>query len=448
MPHERGYGPRINHRLARLGSAAHRRRFLAATAERWWRRTLFIVGGVAVGGFAVALAVLADLAQDQFAHLARLYWWAPLLLTPLGFGACTYAARRWFRNSQGSGIPQAIAAHRVSDPVLRNQLVSVRIAVGKLLLTVAGLLFGASTGREGPTVQIGAAIMFAAGKLTPRRQSGLIVAGAAAGVAAAFNAPLAGIMFGIEEMSRSFERHTSALIIGAVIAAGFTAMALLGDYTYFGAMSHTVNRADWLAVVFCGVAGGVTGAIFSRIIIGASSAVWQRRIGPTSRLGSVGFAVLCGGGVVLCGLASDNAVYGTGYVQVKAALDGVAELQPQFMVLKFAATVFSSVSGIPGGIFSPSLSIGAGLGADLAALFPAVDVSMLMLLGMVAYLAGVVQAPLTAFVIVTEMTDDHAMLMPLMVAALIAHGTSRALCREGIYHALARNFLESRSAPR
>src|SRR5262249_55235871 len=153
--------------------------------------------------------------------------------------------------------------HRTANPESRERLVSLRVAAGKLLMTVFGLACGASTGREGPTVQIGAAIMFAAGKLTPRVQSGLIVAGSAAGVAAAFNAPLAGIMFGIEEMSRSFERRTGTLIIATVITAGLTSIALLGNYAYFGSSSGSIAVADWLAVPICGIFGGILGGLFS-----------------------------------------------------------------------------------------------------------------------------------------------------------------------------------------
>jgi H+/Cl- antiporter ClcA len=407
---------------------------------------MFVLGGATVGATAVALAVLADKAQLKFAQFASL-WWIPFVLTPLGFGLCAYIATRWFRGSQGSGIPQTIAAHRSANPRTRNQLVSLRVACGKIALTVLGLLCGASMGREGPTVQIGAAIMFSVGKLSPRTQPGLIVAGCAAGVAAAFNAPLAGIMFAIEEMSRSFERHTSGLIIAAVIAAGLMAMWLLGNYTYFGSTSGSIARADWLAVVICGIFGGLAGGIFSRILIAASSAAWRQRFRLNSMRGAVSFAMLCGLAVVICGALSGSAIYGTGYTQVKAALVGSQPLQWYFMPLKFCATVFSSISGIPGGIFSPSLAIGAGLGSEIAPWFPSSSVGLLMLLGMVGYLAGVVQAPMTAFVIVTEMTNDHAMLMPLMAAALLAHASSRLVCPEGLYHALARNFLEPHPAP-
>jgi H+/Cl- antiporter ClcA len=119
----------------------------------------------------------------------------------------------------------------------------------------------------------------------------------------------------------------------------------------------------------------------------------------------------------------------------------VTPLRPDFGLLKFLATTFSTISGIPGGIFSPSLAVGAGLGANIAHLFPTAPIGPIILLGMVSYFAGVVQAPITAFVIVTEMTDNHAMVIPLMTSALIAYAASRFVCSEGVYHALAKGFV-------
>jgi H+/Cl- antiporter ClcA len=116
-------------------------------------------------------------------------------------------------------------------------------------------------------------------------------------------------------------------------------------------------------------------------------------------------------------------------------------LPQTFALLRLVATTLAAISGIPGGIFSPSLAVGAGVGFNLAALFPGVPLNALILLGMVSYFAGVVQAPITAFVIVTEMTGDHAMVIPLMAAGFIAYGSSRLICHEGVYHALSKNFL-------
>lgn len=421
--------------------STRRRRRLRIISGRWQRRGIFVLGGVAVGAAAVALAVLADQAQAVFNLLLAKSRYVSLVVTPLGFALSVYLTNRFFPNAQGSGIPQAIAARHLSDPRARMPLVSIRIAIGKVLLTLLGLLCGASVGREGPTVQIGASIMFALGRLSPRRQPGLILAGAAAGVAAAFNTPLAGIVFGIEEMSRAFETRTSSLVIGTVIAAGLTSLALMGNYAYFGSTPVALGHGiDWLAVPVCGVLGGALGGLFSRILITMARGL-PNGLGQAIKRYRVSFALACGLAVAICGLISGDTVYGTGYAQVKAALESGTPLPQSFGGLKFLATTFAAISGIPGGIFAPSLAVGAGLGANVASFFHDAPLAPILLLGMVSYFAGVVQAPITAFVIVTEMTDNHAMVVPLMAASLIAYGTSRLICDEGLYHALAKGFV-------
>jgi H+/Cl- antiporter ClcA len=416
-------------------------RSFKVTAAQWRRRMIFLAGGIAVGAAAVVLARVSDWAQVAFGYALGRSHYASFLITPLGFALSVFLTIRYFPNSQGSGIPQAIAARQLSDQEARGRLVSMRVGIGKVFLTVLGLLCGASVGREGPTVQVGASIMFAIGRMSPRRQPGLILAGAAAGVAAAFNTPLAGIVFGIEEMSRAFETRTSGLIIAAVIAAGLTSLALLGNYTYFGTSATMLkNGVDWLAIPLCGVAGGLAGGLFSRIVIVVAQGV-PGVAGRAIKRHPVVFAFVCGLAVAVCGLASDDTIYGTGYSQVKHALETGTPLAQSFAPLKLLATLLSTVSGIPGGIFAPSLAVGAGLGGDIAPLFPDAPLGAILLLGMVSYFAGVVQAPITAFVIVTEMTDNHAMVVPLMAASLIAYATSRLICREGIYHALAKGFL-------
>jgi H+/Cl- antiporter ClcA len=394
-----------------------------------------------VGGAAVALALLADVAQEIFAQFIQRWPYGSLLVTPLGLGLSAYLTRRVFPNSQGSGIPQAIAARHLRSQEDRGRLVSIRIAVGKIILTLFGLLCGASIGREGPTVQVGASIMFAIGKLSPRRQSGLILAGASAGIAAAFNTPIAGIIFGIEEMSRAFEVRSVGLMLSAIIIGGLTSVTFLGDYTYFGTTSVTLHGVlGWLCVPICAAAGGLLGGGFSRILVEFGRGL-PGAFGHAIKRHPVGFAALCGLGAAVCGILSGSTVYGTGYSQVKLLMEHGAPLPESFGLLKIVSTTLASISGVPGGIFSPSLAVGAGVGFNLAALFPSVPLNALILLGMVSYFTGVVQAPITAVVIVTEMTNDHAMVLPLMVAAVIAFGVSRLVCHEGVYHALSKNFL-------
>ena len=401
----------------------------------------FVTGGVIVGLLAAGLALTSDRAQGAFRTLADSWPFAPLLITPIGFALSAFLVLRFFPNTQGSGIPQAIAARQLRDPNLRAGLVGLNAAVGKTMLTLLGLFSGASIGREGPTVQVGASAMYLMGRSSPRRQPDLILAGAAAGVAAAFNTPLAGIVFAIEELSRSFEARTSGLIIVAVIVAGLTAQTVLGDYTYFGYTSDSLPfSAAWLAVPLCGVIGGVSGAIFSRALIalpGALPPIARNAIAAHP----VMFAAVCGFGVVLCGLASDGAVYGTGYETARAALHHTDSIEFLYAPLKLIATALSSLSGIPGGIFSPSLSIGAAIGSNVAYFFESTSPGPIVLLGIVAYFTGVVRAPITGFVIVSEMSGNHRHLVALMATAVIADACASLINREGVYHVLARRFL-------
>lgn len=408
----------------------------------WGRRGLFVLGGIGVGAAAVLMAHLADAAQAAFRAVLGISPLIALVLTPAGFGLGTFLALTVFPNSQGSGIPQVIAARDIEDAAARHSLVSLRTAFGKIVVMTLGLFCGASTGREGPTVQVGAALMAAAGPLAPERQRGLLLAGGAAGVAAAFNTPLAGIVFGIEELSRAYEAKTSSLIIGTIIAAGLTSLALVGNYTYFGTTADTLPLAAWAVVPICGILGGLSGGLFSRIVILVTCGGLPGMAGRFVARRPVVFAALCGLGVALCGLATDGHAYGTGYEQAKALLHGTADTHPLFGPLKFVATTLSSISGLPGGLFAPSLAVGAGLGAEIASLFANVPVGAVVLVGMVAYLTGVLQAPITSFVIVSEMTENHGLVIPLMITALIADAASKLVCKHGLYHALAQPMVE------
>ncbi|TNE62846.1 MAG: chloride channel protein [Alphaproteobacteria bacterium] len=414
---------------------------------RWSRRLMFLLGGLTVGAFAVGMATIADEAQMVFRTVLERWPVVAYLLPPVGFGLIAYVTIKLVPTAKGSGIPQVIAARQIRDIKIRKSLVSMKASLSKIVLLGAGLLCGASIGREGPTVQVGAAIMLAFGRLAPQRQPGLLLAGSAAGVAAAFNAPLAGIVFAIEEMSRSFEARTSGLVLGTVIAAGLTSLAVLGNYAYFGHTEAVLPVGPgWVAAIVAGVVCGIAGGSFSWLLAKASSG-FHGKFGLWVRNHPIGFAVGCGAALSLCGLATGGSVFGTGYEEAQSIIDGNSELTLLFGPFKLLATAVSSISGIPGGIFSPSLAVGAGIGANLAGLLPNVPVGVLAILCMAAYLSGVVQAPITSFVIVSEMTGNHALVIPIMLACLIATAVSKVICKEGIYQILAHRFLEAARTP-
>ncbi len=421
---------RLRHAQRRLFSLRH-----------WRVRLVFWLGALLVGALAAGFALAATFADKSFHHLADSAPVVALLLPPLGLIAVAWITRRYFPEAGGSGIPQAIAALSIKHERQRHRILSPRIAAGKILLTVLGLGCGASIGREGPTVHIGAAIMSSLGRLArfpPQALArGLILAGGAGGIAAAFNTPLAGILFAVEEMSRSFEERSNGTILVTVLLAGVTALSILGNYTYFGSTSAALAfSADWLAVPACGVIGGLLGGTFSAILIYGT-----RRIAPFARRRPLVLAALCGAGISLIGLLSGGLTYGTGYHEASGVVTGTNTLPATYAILKMLATVVSYLSGIPGGIFAPALATGAALGADMASWFSSTPAEAIVILGMLAYFTGVVQTPITAFVIIMEMTHNQTMLLPLIATAWIANSVSKIVCPEAIYRALAKNYL-------
>lgn len=419
--------------------------------QEWLLRFVFWGGAIAVGIVAVLFALAAQVGYKFFHWLISISPWLPFIVMPAGLALCVWLTREFFQGSQGSGIPQTIASLQIEDEKQLSKLLSLRIAFGKILITFLALCSGASVGREGPSVQIGASIMYSLRRLThfsqPNQLRGLIIAGGAAGVAAAFNTPLAGIAFAIEELSRSFEQRTNGLVLTGIIFAGLASNAILGDYTYFGTVSTSLgSAAAWLAVLMCGVVGGLIGGLFARVLISAGSG-WGGMIGQALRRHPIAFAVGCGLLLALIGVASGHHTYGTGYDEVRDILAHGDSGYENYGLMKLLATVVSYLSGTPGGIFAPSLAVGAGFGANLSHLLTFVPATTVIVLGMVAYFSGVTQAPLTTFIIVMEMTDNHDLVLPLMATALIAHGVSRIVCQEPLYKAMAERFLHQVPKP-
>lgn len=416
---------------------------------RWHKRLLLVGAALLAGLVAISFAIGAELAIEWHHRLMAGSPWLTLFIAPAGFALLAWLSRRFFPGTEGSGIPQAIAASLSDDGHLRRRLLSFRIAVAKVMLTLGGLLSGASIGREGPSVQIGASVMhMLAGRRRGRIASSrdLIVAGSGAGIAAAFNTPLGGIMFAIEEMCRHHSFRANSTTLTAVIFAGLMSLAVLGNYTYFGRTPAALGWPDGIwPVLLCGVLGGLLGGGFSRLLI-ASSRGLPGRVGEFAQARPVAFAAACGLATALVGLLTGGLTYGTGYAESKAALEGAAALPVYFMLAKMLVIWLAFVSRIPGGIFAPALAVGAGLGTDIAHFLPGEHDAAIMVLGMVAFLAGMTQTPITSFVIVMEMTANHQMLLPLMATAVVAHGFSRSVAPVPLYHALAHPALRKLEA--
>ncbi len=409
------------------------------------RNIIFVLAAVITGLISIAFGLGVTRASAVFAHITTGRAWLPFLLCPTGLALIVYLTRTVFPGAQGSGIPQAMAGLQMQNPDDVDSVLSLRIAAGKFLLTLLGFAVGASIGKEGPTVQIGCAAMNLCGRFGLERshalQRLLILAGGAAGITCAFNAPIAGIVFAIEEMARIFDDRQVRSIILAAFASGVTLFLLLGYHPYFG-ISHAKLGLGliWLLVPVCAVIGGLAGGLFARILI-TPSRFLPAWIDTIAQYHPVRFAFLCGLALAAIGLASHGQIYDASYGEARDALtQGV--LPPfTFAPLKFLATLVSYLSGIPGGIFAPSLAVGVGVGTAFAHLIPGLPVAAFAMVGMAGYFAGVVQSPLTATAIVIEMTSNPAMTVPVGIAAIIGTMTSRLICKEPVYHAMSQQFL-------
>lgn len=413
--------------------------------RQWLDRAIVLAYAAAAGLAVVGFTLLADQAFRLFEHIDGFSRWIVLLWTPLCTAAIVWLTRRFAPGAAGSGIPQVIAALDPDmPPAGRGRFVSLRVSAAKIVLSSAGLLAGLSVGREGPSVQVAAGVMQHARRwLGPDRLPvhALLVAGGAAGIAAAFNAPLAGIVFAIEELSRKLESRSSGLIIAAIVLAGLMAVSTFGNLSYFGVIH--VPSLTWRAMapgLLVILVAGVLGGFFARLL-SASLTGGIGRLGALRAAFPVRFAAGCGLAVAVLGLLSGGATYGAGSDAVKHMLAGQAEVPTFYVLLKFAATWLTAWSGVPGGIFAPSLSIGAGIGHDVAQLAGNTELApALIAMGMAAFLAAVTQAPLTSFIIVMEMVDGHAMVLSLMVAAMLASLLSRLMTRP-LYETLAEHMV-------
>jgi len=404
------------------------------------RRTATTAGAVILGLVALAFAWTADQASRLFEQLFAQAPYAPLVVTPLGLGLIVAFTRRYAPQARGSGIPQVVAGADEPMRAIGAGLISMKTAAIKFVLTVAALLIGTSVGREGPTVQISAAIMaFMHRLLRIELTSAVVIAGGAAGVSAAFNTPLAGVAFAIEELAASYHQRLALLAMAAVMISGLVSLGLAGDYVYFGAVHEMLPlKASLMIAPLAGVVGGVCGGLFSLAVLTFAGTNWPPLVFLRRR--PIRFAVLCGLLIAICGVATGGATWGAGYEAAKTLVE--SHHQPLwFGPAKFFSSLVTMLSGTPGGIFAPTLATGAGVGNVLAALFPGQPLGGVVLLGMIGYFVGVVRAPLTAVLIISEMTDSRAMVLPLLLTAIIADGISALVCRERLYHALSKAFV-------
>ncbi len=430
------------------------RRRLAGVFERLTRGQLrqfyfmAVMVGLMSGLSAVAFHKSIDWADEHLIKKVALVdspWvWVGLILLPaLGGLVVGLLIRFWAPEAAGSGVPQTKAAYYIKFGRIR-----FRTAVSKFVLGVVSIGSGSSLGREGPTVQISAALASSLGRwlgLPPKIVMRLIPLGAAGGLAAAFNTPLSAIMFAIEEIMGDLKhRALAAIVLVAVIAAVFE-RSLLGSSSLFQVPTHVdfqPSELIWSLLL------GVLAGIFSHLFVGSLLHIRQRvkQVNGTFSWAMPAVGGLATGliGAGVFAWSGHLGVFGIGYEDLSLALFGQLGLALLLVlfVAKFVATILCYATGGSGGIFAPTLFFGAMLGGALATAvglipgLPEVQTGSLALIGMGAMFAGVIRAPVTSILIIFEMTGDYALILPIMLANLTAYALASRWRKIPIYDAL------------
>ncbi len=364
--------------------------------------------------------------------------WRRVLVPVAGSLAMGFLLYRYFPNARGSGVPQTKAAL-----FARDGFISLRTVLGKFFCTATTLASGIPLGREGPSVQVGAGIGSVLGRalgLSPEKVKALIPVGAAAAIAAAFNTPMAAVLFALEEVMGDM----NAPILGSVVLASATSWAmmrlLLGNNPLFQVPQYELVHPLELAIyALLGIAGGFLSVVFTKLLLGMrgfflrmprKTRWWHPVVGGVT-VGLMGWFV--------------PQVLGVGYTYVGSALNGSIALKLLLLLvaLKLVGVTVSYASGNAGGIFGPSLFLGAMLGGAIGTvahnLLPGYTASpgAYALVGMGAVFAGIVRVPMTSVLMIFEMTRDYAVIVPLMIANMTSLFISRRFQKQPIYEALA-----------
>jgi H+/Cl- antiporter ClcA len=436
-----------------------------------------------LAGVAGGLLKVVEPAGDAWIAFLRgdrdLFGWAPASWLRWSFGSLGIVGaitggmvlvQRVFVNANGTGIPQAMAAIAIQPGPARGRVLSGSLAFGKSLLLVVGILVGLTIGREGPTVHLAACLFWLLWTRVPMprnwARTGLLTAAGAAGIAAAFNTPIAGLVFAIEEMSRRFNKNDAPLLFrsallstAAVFAVGWFVPNLggepgelirsYGDAMFYGPVAPPLPTADanfvgqvaaaMILAIPAGLLGGLFAVLVARSAAFVGSTLARRR--DSVWIFGLGFGIVLS--VVM--LASGGLSMGSGHGQTLRMLQGEFDPPTWFALPKALGSWACLASGVPGGLFDPSLTVGAGLGhalhAPVESVVGSIDVRLLMLVMMAAYFGGVTQSPITAAVICAEMTGGWSLLLVLGPAALLASAASRIVCPIPLYLWLSHSFL-------
>ncbi len=408
------------------------------------------IAAMLTGMVAVGYEKVFHASEDFGQQLIREHPFWVFIISPVAFTIALWLVERFAPAASGSGIPQLMAAVEVPTEQrhLVHRLLSLRIALVKIVSSLAMLLGGAVIGREGPTLQIAGSIFQWVYTKLPAfwphiSQRVMLITGGAAGLAAAFNTPLGGIVFAVEELTRTHITHFRTSVLAAVIIAGLSSQTLLGPYLFLGFPrigEPGLRHLGWV-ILFSSTAG-LLGALVVRVL--KRIAAWKRREGTGNRkyIGAILLGLTFAGLVFVYG--ADAA--GTGKPLINRLLfDPDAGMDWHILPVRMIGMIISYSVGAAGGVFATSLSTGAALGEVLMQLFTleAYSRNLLILSCMIGFLTGVTRSPFTAAILVLEMTDRHSAIFYFLLAAIAASSTARLIDRESFYETGKKSILLS-----
>lgn len=410
----------------------------------------FWFGAIVSGGIAVLYAKLFFLAEQATHFLFHASKYSFFLITPFFFVLAWWIVSKFAPYAKGSGIPQVSAAIELSNPKYTykvNLLLSIRIIFVKVISSLLMILGGGVVGREGPTIQISASIFKKINDLLPVwypkiSKRNMIVTGAAAGLAAAFNTPLGGIVFAIEELTKThFSFFKSALLTGVIIA-GLTALNFLGPYLYLGYPNlEEVNSWIILLTIPLAILTGLSGSGMGRIILYVFK--FKKRL--KNNFQHIVFVALCG--IAFAGLVIlfNGQILGSGKeIMVDTLFTELKEVEWYLPILRMLGSIISFSTGAAGGIFSPSLSAGASIGAVVSEWFhlSANETNLIILCSMTGFLTSITRSPFTSSILVLEMTNSHNIIFYIMLTALFSNLIATLVSRHSFYDYLKDQFID------
>jgi len=375
-------------------------------------------------------------------------WWL-FLVTPGCFLVAWWLVRRFAPFARGSGIPQVMASIELATPKYNafvGRLLSLRIVAVKVASSLVMALGGGVIGREGPTIQIAGSIFRKVNEWLPAwwpkiSKRNMIMTGAAAGLAAAFNTPLGGIVFAVEELTRTHISYFKTALFTAVIIAGLTAQAMLGPYLYLGYPDmNGLSGMVFFGAIVVAIPAGLCGAGMAKVILKIFA--WKARFRFTRQ--HVFFVLGCALLLVTTAVCIDQRVLGSGKdLMTKALFTGEKYNAWYVPLLRIGGPLVSFTTGAAGGVFAPALSAGASIGATMAGWLhlSAANSNLLVLAGMVGFLTGVTRTPFTSAILVLEMTDRHNVIFHLMVSGMIASLVAMLVDKHSFYDHLKLQYL-------